>query len=326
MANDVVFVAPTLNTQVNELVTEFLRTEGGSRVKSTYREKKRDLERFELFLADNVRAKPLLCDVTKTAIETFRDYRLEQESPATVQRRLATIKTFCRFSHNTIKDFRDPSLYVKHPVVIRDLIETYTEEEISAMLKVSKYGKSNGVALRNQLVMFILIHSGFRISTIREMLMGNVDLKGMWFHGLWCKNNRYAPFPIHSATKAVFEQYLRAREVEILRTDKEFSTYDAKQKMRYPVFISTRGAIPGDPNSYKLNPKTLWRIVKDIADRAGVKNAYPHKFRHTFGTRIINATNNLPGVSRLLNHANLKDTMKYLHSQPDQLRELIESF
>jgi site-specific recombinase XerD len=51
-----------------------------------------------------------------------------------------------------------------------------------------------------------------------------------------------------------------------------------------PVFVAQNG--------HTFNPDSLRHIIKNIADRAGVKNAYPHKFRHTFGRsfgRLVNA-------------------------------------
>lgn len=55
-----------------------------------------------------------------------------------------------------------------------------------------------------------------------------------------------------------------------------------------------------------------WDDCKDIAEKAKVTDAYPHKFRATFATRLLQNGIDLVTVQKLLGHKDLASTMRYL--------------
>jgi site-specific recombinase XerC len=65
-----------------------------------------------------------------------------------------------------------------------------------------------------------------------------------------------------------------------------------------PVFLDQHGR--------HFNPGSLRQLIKDIADRAGVKDAYPHKFRHTFAITYLRSGGDIFTLQSLLGHSSLE--------------------
>jgi integrase/recombinase XerD len=63
----------------------------------------------------------------------------------------------------------------------------------------------------------------------------------------------------------------------------------------------------------------MLRRLKAIAERAGVKHATLHKFRHTYATRLLERGADIVTVQHLLGHSDLDTTRKYL-SPDDTLK------
>ena len=63
----------------------------------------------------------------------------------------------------------------------------------------------------------------------------------------------------------------------------------------------------------------MLRRLKEVADRAGVKHATLHKFRHTYATRLLEKGTDIVSVQQLLGHSDLDTTRKYL-SPADTLK------
>lgn len=55
-----------------------------------------------------------------------------------------------------------------------------------------------------------------------------------------------------------------------------------------------------------------WDNCVEIAEKAGVKGAHPHKFRATYATTLLQKGVDLKTVQKLLGHKNLESTMRYL--------------
>ena len=58
--------------------------------------------------------------------------------------------------------------------------------------------------------------------------------------------------------------------------------------------------------------------------KAEIEDLRFHDLRHTAGTRMIESTGNIVAASKILGHASIKTTMRYLHPE-DSLKEAVES-
>lgn len=64
---------------------------------------------------------------------------------------------------------------------------------------------------------------------------------------------------------------------------------------------------------------TVESIVRNLGQRAGVENVYPHRFRRTGATFAVKAGMPYMTVSKLLGHANIAVTQVYLDISDEDL-------
>lgn len=62
-----------------------------------------------------------------------------------------------------------------------------------------------------------------------------------------------------------------------------------------------------------LNTQAIYRVIKQAALRAGLKNVHPHQLRHSFATHMLNRGADLRSIQELLGHSSLSTTMIYTH-------------
>ena len=63
-----------------------------------------------------------------------------------------------------------------------------------------------------------------------------------------------------------------------------------------------------------ISTKAVWHACRQAAKRAGIdKKLSPHSLRHSYATHQLEAGADLASVQNLLGHADVRDTMIYLH-------------
>jgi integrase/recombinase XerD len=67
----------------------------------------------------------------------------------------------------------------------------------------------------------------------------------------------------------------------------------------------------------------LLRTLKGIAQKAGVKDATLHKFRHTYATRLLESGADIVTVQKLLGHSDIDTTRQYLNPDEQLKREAV---
>lgn len=74
-----------------------------------------------------------------------------------------------------------------------------------------------------------------------------------------------------------------------------------------------------------LKKSMLREILVEVAKRTDVdRRVYPHLFRHSFATHLLNGGADLKAVQELMGHANLETTGIYTHVSRKRLREVYD--
>ncbi len=83
------------------------------------------------------------------------------------------------------------------------------------------------------------------------------------------------------------------------------------------VFVSLKGKARGKPMT-KAGLRSLFRHHRAAT---AIRQANPHRFRHTFGSDMLRAGVSLPALQRLMGHANIETTMLYIRISPQDVYE-----
>ena len=173
------------------------------------------------------------------------------------------------------------------------------EDEISAFLE---HAKSD----RDRLFVICGIFLGLRVQELSKLRVRDVNLgRGMLFvrEGKGCKDRA---LPLHYTVKSELARALAGRQPGD------------------PVFISPK------LKGFALQPRAMQLIIKRLAKAAQLPDAdkprhyTPHKMRHYFATKLIEAGVPITEVSELLGHENVATTQVYLHVNPNRLKSAVD--
>lgn len=97
----------------------------------------------------------------------------------------------------------------------------------------------------------------------------------------------------------------------------------------HPEFVFTHVAqrARGDRRKgerYPLNTSTAVKAWFKLRDEAGVTGFRFHDFRHDVGTKVLRATGNLKIAQKVLNHRNIRTTLRYAHVLDGEVSDALE--
>lgn len=199
-----------------------------------------------------------------------------------------------------------------------------TKEEISAMLSVFNRHIANAtnesqrqIAERNKLLFVIGINIGIRASdlrTLRWSFFFDKTSDGISFKEFYTiqpkkqrKQHKYVKLFFNNAVKAAVEDYVGKYSVD---TDDY-------------LFPSRKGDAP-------IVEASLWRIIKDAAIEAGIKqNIGSHSLRKTFGFWCWHEAEDknkaLIVLQQIFNHSSSQVTLRYIGILDDEVEEMFNS-
>ncbi|MFQ5634775.1 MAG: tyrosine-type recombinase/integrase, partial [Gammaproteobacteria bacterium] len=83
------------------------------------------------------------------------------------------------------------------------------------------------------------------------------------------------------------------------------------------LFVGVRGR--------RISPRSVQQRVRHWARRAGIpQRVYPHLFRHSFATHLLESSGDLRGVQELLGHADIGTTQIYTHLDFQHLAQIYD--
>lgn len=169
-------------------------------------------------------------------------------------------------------------------------------EEVKKMLAAAQNGSRAGLIRRDVAILYLLLHTGLRVSEIADLRRDDVDFAdpGVQLHVVRQPKERHLPLP-SLACKALME-YLEIRP-QTAPTDHLFLCQDGR-----PV-----------------SQRTIQRIINDCAKAVGLEDVSAQSLRRTFALQLLAETGNIELVSERLGHQNKAITEQYLsvHSESE---------
>lgn len=305
----------------------------------TARAKRYDLKHFIEFLArkkDRDIDQVLVSDWTLQTSKDFIDQRLNLgEAPATVSRRLATIKHFGRTLAERIPDFINPAREVKSPVLQNSKPQGLTEYEIDLLRQAAQkevaQKPDSFAALRNQILIELLLATGLRADEIRVLCLGQISSDFNWLKNVKTKGRKFRKVYLDSTIRESLINYLNARDRELYSRFPKYRALNKQELAKFPVLCGHYRAFVAKPESFGLAPKSIWRIVSELGKKAqglsekNITNLHPHLLRHTFAHGLLDSSKDVRLVAQALGHSDVRVTMRYTERTENELAQAIEA-
>lgn len=166
--------------------------------------------------------------------------------------------------------------------------ETYTDEELTALLQKPNMKKCSFAEYRSWVIVNLLVNCGCRAATIRYIEIRDVDLASHIIYARHTKNGKSLVIPLCTQMVGVLREYMRIRGG------------DAEDYL----FCSEHGA--------QLTENALRCSIADYNRRRGVQKTSIHLFRHTFARKyLVDCGGNAFTLQKLLGHSTLDMTKHY---------------
>lgn len=221
-------------------------------------------------------------------------------SPRSIQRQLSAIRTFFRFLLREKHVRKTPVQSVRAPKAGKRLPDNLDADRMARLLEIPGDGP---LIARDRAMLELLYSSGLRLAELTSLNLGDIDLADSTV-SVTGKGSKDRIVPVgRMANKAVAE-WLRSRG-QLAAADEN------------AVFVSQRGT--------RLRPRSVQARVDYWARRQGIDTrVYPHLFRHSFATHLLESSHDLRGVQELLGHANISTTQVYTHLDFQHLAQIYD--
>jgi site-specific recombinase XerD len=292
----------------------------------TARAKRLDLDCFIKFLANYkgyAKADKLItADWDANSVKQFIETRLEYgEAPATVARRLATLKHMGRTLAERVAGFINPAREVKPPKLARTKPKHLAPEEIKFVKNKAEKRYSEKKSFnryRNQMLFELMLDTGIRAEEVRLLRKGQLDESLEWLKNVRTKGKRYRNVYITSAIREKLAEYLSEREKKLKELYEKLTSAEDKT---LPIFISTYNAVPGNPDSFLMGAKSIWRAINEFSTETDL---HPHLLRHSYAVDLLESSNDIRLVAQALGHSDVRITMRYTERHEEQLAKALE--
>ncbi len=293
----------------------------------TSRAKRLDLNHFIDFLTKHCGyskpSKLKVLDWDYTSVQRFVDSRLEKgESPATVARRLATLKHMGRTLSERIAGFTNPAKDIKSPKVQKARPKAVEKQEIEKIREKARSRSNNKQSFqryRNETLFALLLDTGLRADEIRLLRRHQLDDTFEWLHNVRTKGRRYRNVYISEQMREPLMEYLEARSTELSRY---FAKLTVAQDKKLPLFISGYGANAKDPDSFLMGAKSIWRAINELSTETKL---HPHLLRHSFAIDLLDNSRDIRLVAQALGHSDVRVTMRYTERGDEEVAKAIET-
>jgi integrase/recombinase XerD len=265
----------------------------------------RDLRRFVLFVHGEKR----LANLNEVTPEVITEYlvRIRDEGLAanSMNRSLAALRGFYKYllREKIIKE--NPLANIELAKVWMKLPDTVSKDEMTAIL--AQPGTQTVPAIRNTAMLELLYATGIRVSELINLTMNSLNWQ-VGFVIVMGKGSKERIVPVGKVAYDCVRRYVDEVRPKLMQ-----------KKSTDVLFLNRFGR--------KFTRQGFWKIVVGYAKQAGLqKKVYPHTFRHSFASHLLEGGADLRTVQVMLGHSDISTTQIYTHITRERLKEVHEKY
>jgi integrase/recombinase XerD len=233
-------------------------------------------------------------------IATGRDGK-PPAAPATLQRKVACLRSFYRHLRRTGVLATDPTAHLRAPKQGRKLPQVLSRDQVAELLRQPR--GTDPAALRDRALLETMYACGLRASEAIDLEVGDVDLEAGILRARG-KGSKERLVPIGSAAASALSAYLQRGRARLVG-----DRWEAR------LFVNQRGG--------GLTRQGLYKIVQRHAASAGLASKMsPHTLRHSFATHLLAGGCDLRSLQEMLGHADIATTQLYTHLSAERLKDV----
>lgn len=244
----------------------------------------RDILEFLRFFEDTEKSN---CHdpVTLTRREINRylaELRKKKNATATILRKISSLKGFYRWLFEKSRVPENPFELMELPRRTKILPKVLTLSEINTLLGCFT------LKPLEKTVIELLYACGLRVSELTGLKRKDVELSGGYLR-CFGKGGKERLIPLGEVSAAVIQEYL-------------------SQEGDYPPDTPL---LLNEETKQPLHRREVWEMIKVVGRTYLRKEIYPHTFRHSFATHLLENGADLRVVQELLGHSDISTTQIY---------------
>jgi integrase/recombinase XerC len=221
---------------------------------------------------------------------------------ATIARKLAALRSFFGFLDQDGRIASNPVQGIPPPK------QESAQPRVLSQVEYARLKQSAADDPRARALIELFLQTGVRLAEAARLRMEDVslpaasDLPAIGSMRVWGKGRKQRTITLNSKACEALLAHLQLR---------------SEPDRGAPVFTSKYGTA--------LTPRSIQRIVKKLADSAGISSATVHTLRHTFATHMVRKGTNMRVVQEALGHSSLQTTSRYVSLARELMDEQLEA-
>ena len=229
-------------------------------------------------------------------------------APATMRRKLASARSFCRFLQREGVLLDNPFALLRGPRRAKTLPKVLSVGDVERFLAQPERDRREGSlaeypARRDAALFESLYSTGCRISEMVPVKWGEIDVG----RGTLVVTGKGSKDRLVILGAKALKALLALREAAAAIN---------------PAFASDTSSVFLSDRMSRFSPRLAERRMKRYLVEAGLpSDLTPHKLRHSFATHLLDAGADLRSVQEMLGHASLSTTQIYTHVSVERLKD-----
>ena len=245
--------------------------------------------------------------VTNTHIISYlMNLKTEGKTKSTVNRKLASLRSFYRFLQNQGTIRVNPTDDIRSPKIARKEISYLSQEDVKKLLEMPD---ESVMGIRDKAILEMMYATGVRVSEIIEMKVPDVNLR-MGFVACSGDHGRARIVPMGIPARNAVENYLKNSRNALLKNKKD----EEQDGFLFVNYI-------GEP----FTRQGFWKVLKQYGDQADFEEKLtPQTLRNSFAMHMVQNGIGVKSLQELMGHEDIAATQVYFGNTKNRIKDVYD--